>query len=121
MAQGRAVEREREAIRILKPQARGEGCEVSYDVDEKINYFREWTIGADEKIYQAKDTDFVDEGAEQRHRQRYPVLLLTDKIACRASSCRGRGSTILCESEEVMTPYDQEKVWHIQERHSGRL
>src|SRR5271165_4516897 len=38
--QGRAVEREREAIRILKPQGRGNACEVSYDVDEKVNYFR---------------------------------------------------------------------------------
>ncbi len=36
-ASGRAVEREREAIRILKPQGRGNTCEVSYDVDEKIN------------------------------------------------------------------------------------
>ena len=57
------MEREREAIRILKPQGRNHGCEVRYDVDEKINYFREWTIAADEKQYQAKDTDFVDEGA----------------------------------------------------------
>ncbi len=36
-----------------------------YDVDEKINYFREWTIGADEKTYQAKDTDFVRRGRQQ--------------------------------------------------------
>src|SRR5579864_5307891 len=33
--QGRAVEREREAIRILKPQGRGNTCEVSYDETEK--------------------------------------------------------------------------------------
>ena len=46
-AQGRAVEREREAIRILKPQGRHNTCEVSYDVDEKVNYFRVWTIAAD--------------------------------------------------------------------------
>jgi hypothetical protein len=47
--QGRAVEREREAIRILKPQGRGNTCEVSYDETEKVNYFRVWTIAADEK------------------------------------------------------------------------
>src|SRR5277367_1790197 len=50
-AQGRAVEREREAIRILKPQGRNQRCGVGYDVDEKINYFRVWTIGADGKQY----------------------------------------------------------------------
>ena len=48
---GRAVEREREAIRILKPQGRGNVCGVGYDVDEKVNYFRVWTIAADEKEY----------------------------------------------------------------------
>ena len=48
-AQGRAVEREREAIRILKPQGRGNTCDVGYDEDEKVNYFRAWTIAADEK------------------------------------------------------------------------
>ena len=38
---GRTTEREREAIRILKPQGRHNSCAVGYDVDEKINYFRE--------------------------------------------------------------------------------
>ncbi|MDR3738090.1 MAG: hypothetical protein P4L40_03630, partial [Terracidiphilus sp.] len=38
--QGRAVEREREALRILQSQGRGTACNTSYDVDEKINYFR---------------------------------------------------------------------------------
>src|ERR1035437_6682909 len=41
--QGRAIEREREAIRVLKPQGRGNTCEVSYDETEKVNYFRVWT------------------------------------------------------------------------------
>jgi hypothetical protein len=60
---GRAREREREAIRILKPQGRGNTCAISYDVDEKVNYFRAWTITADEKMtFQAQDTDFVEEG-----------------------------------------------------------
>ena len=61
-AQGRAVEREREAIRILKPQGRHNTCQVGYDVDEKINYFRVWTIAADEKQYMAQDTDFTEQG-----------------------------------------------------------
>jgi hypothetical protein len=60
-AQGRAVERERYAMRVLKPQGRSEvTCAVSYGEDEKINYFRVWTIAADEKQYQAQDTDFTE-------------------------------------------------------------
>jgi hypothetical protein len=62
-AQGRAVERERRAKRVLKPQGRGEvACSVAYSEDEKINYFRVWTIAADEKQYMAQDSDFFEEG-----------------------------------------------------------
>src|ERR1700733_6528163 len=56
-AQGRDGEREGEGIRILKPQGRGNSCGVSFDVNEKINYFRVWTIAADEKRYQSQSTD----------------------------------------------------------------
>ena len=73
-ANGRAVEREREAIRVLKPQGRGNTCEISYDETEKVNYFRVWTIAADEKQYQAQDTDFVEQGDTS-----VPVMLSTRK------------------------------------------
>ncbi len=83
-AQGRAVERERDAMRILKPQGRHDGvCGVSYDVDEKINYFRAWTIAADEKQYQAQDTDFTDVGDTG-----IPIMLSTRKDARRPSPRR---------------------------------
>jgi hypothetical protein len=112
---GRAVEREREAIRILEPQGRGEGCEVHYDVDEKINYFREWTMGADEKVYQAKDTDFVDEGAEEMGIVKdIPILLETERARIVHPPAADVGATIFCESEEVLAPWDQEKVWRMQ-------
>ena len=113
--QGRAVEREREAIRILKPQGRHEACRVSYDVDEKINYFREWTMTADGKTFQAKDTDFIDEGAEEEGIVKdIPILLQTEKSRIVHPPAADVGATILCESEELMAPYNQEKVWRIQ-------
>ena len=113
--QGRAVERERVAIRILQPQGRHQGCEVWYDVDEKINYFREWTITADGKTFQAKDTDFVDEGArEEGVVKDIPILLDTEKTRVVHPPAADIGATIVCESEELMAPYDQEKVWKIQ-------
>jgi len=106
---GRAVEREREAIRILKPQGRGNGCEVSFDVDEKVNYFRVWTIGADEKQYPAQETDFTDEGDTD-----VPVMLSTRKYRMAHPPARDVGAVIVCESEELMAPYRQEKIWGIQ-------
>ncbi|HWE84935.1 MAG TPA: DUF3857 domain-containing transglutaminase family protein [Terracidiphilus sp.] len=108
-AQGRATEREREAIRILKPQGRGNTCAVSYDVDEKINYFRAWTIAADEKTYQAEDTDFTEVGDTE-----IPIMLSARKERVVHPPAVDVGATVICESEEVMKPYIQEKVWSIQ-------
>jgi len=107
---GHAVEREREAIRILKPQGRDDGeCEVAYDVDEKVNYFRVWTIAADEKQYQAQPTDFVEVGNTS-----IPVMLSTHKNRVAHPPALDVGSTVFCESEEVTKPYFQEKLWELQ-------
>jgi hypothetical protein len=107
--QGRAVEREREAIRILKPQGRDNTCAVSYDVDEKINYFRVWTIAADEKQYQAQDTDFADIGDTD-----VPIMLSTRKTRAVHPPAVDVGAIEICESEELMPPYSQEKIWQFQ-------
>jgi transglutaminase-like putative cysteine protease len=107
--QGRAVEREREAIRILKPQGRDTSCEVSYDVDEKVNYFREWTLTADGKTFQAKDTDFADFGDTS-----VPVMLSTERRRVVHAPATDVGATLVCESEELLEPYYQEKDWHFQ-------
>lgn len=108
-AQGRAVEREREAIRILKPQGRGNTCEVHFTEDEKVHYFRAWTIAADEKTYQAQDTDFADVGDTSDH-----ILLSTEKRRVVHLPAVDVGATEICESEEQLAPYAQEKVWEIQ-------
>jgi hypothetical protein len=108
-AQGRAVEREREAIRILKPQGRHNTCAVAYDTDQKISYFRVWTIAADEKQYQAQDTDFVEQGDNG-----IPIMLSTEKARIAHPPAIDVGAVEICESEELMEPYIQEKDWHIQ-------
>src|SRR5579863_4865194 len=106
---GRAVERERKAIRVLKPQGRHNTCEVTYDADEKINYFRVWTIAADEKQYQAQDTDFTETGDTD-----IPIMLSTHKTRIAHPPAVDVGAVEICESEELMEPYMQEKVWGIQ-------
>ena len=108
-ANGRATEREREAIRILKPQGRHNTCEVGYDVDEKVNYFRVWTIAADEKQYMAQDTDFAEVGDTS-----VPIMLSTYKARVAHPPAVDVGATVFCESEEVLEPYMHEKVWRIQ-------
>ncbi|HMG86445.1 MAG TPA: DUF3857 domain-containing protein [Terracidiphilus sp.] len=108
-ANGRAIEREREAIRVLKPQGRHNTCELGYDVDEKVNYFRVWTIAADEKQYMAQDTDFAEVGDTS-----VPIMLSTYKARVAHPPAVDVGATIVCESEEVLEPYIQEKIWRIQ-------
>jgi hypothetical protein len=108
-AQGRATEREREAIRILKPQGRHDGCHLSYDIDEKINYFREWTITADGKQFEAQEGDFVDVGDPYLSNFHY-----TGRTRVVQPPAAEIGSTILCETEELLAPYQQETIWGIQ-------
>jgi Domain of Unknown Function with PDB structure (DUF3857)/Transglutaminase-like superfamily len=109
-ANGRATERERLAIRILKPQGRHNTCEISYDVDDKLNYFRAWTVAADDKnTYEAQPTDFMEEGDTG-----VPIMLSTRKSRIARPPAVDVGATVVCESEEVMAPYTQEKPWQIQ-------
>lgn len=108
-AQGRAMERERQAIRILKPQGRGNTCAISFNEDEKVHYFRAWTITPDEKTYQAQDTDFADVGDTSDH-----ILLSTEKRRVVHLPAVDVGAVEVCETEELMPPYAQETVWSIQ-------
>jgi Domain of Unknown Function with PDB structure (DUF3857) len=108
-ANGRVTEREREAIRVLKPQGRANTCEVGYDVDEKINYFRVWTIADDEKQYMAQDTDFAEVGDTS-----IPIMLSSYKRRIAHPPAVDVGATMFCESEEILRPYMHEKVWQIQ-------
>ena len=108
--QGHAVEREREATRILKPQGRSYShCRVSYDVDEKLNYFRSWTITPDGRQLQAMDSDFTDHGAYAA-----PILQFTERIRVVNPPAGDPGAVVVCETEQQLRPYIQEEVWSIQ-------
>jgi hypothetical protein len=64
-------------------------------VDEKINYFRAWTITADGKQYPAQDTDFVENGDND-----VPIMLFTRKTRVAHPPAVDVGATLICESEE---------------------
>jgi len=105
-----AVERKRWAVRILKPQGRHYGqCRISYDVDEKLNYFRSWTIAADGHQFQAMEANFTDGGAYAG-----PVLQFTERIRSVNPPAGDPGSVVVCETEERLRPYMSEEGWEIQ-------
>lgn len=110
-ASGRATERHRKVIRILKPQGRDNSCSVVYDVDQKINYFRAWTIATDEKTYQAQDTDFADKGMLTGD----SVMLDTAKARIAHPPAIDVGAVLVCESEELQPAYMQEETWFFQD------
>jgi hypothetical protein len=108
--QNRAVERARWAVRILKPQGRGHShCAISYDIDEKLNYFRSWTLTPDGRQMQAMESDFVDRGAYNS-----PILQFTERIRSVNPPASDPGAVVVCETEEQLRPYMHEEEWEIQ-------
>jgi hypothetical protein len=108
--QNHAAERERWAVRILKPQGRGyTHCTVSYDIDEKLNYFHSWTFTPDGRQMQAMDSDFVDHGAYAG-----AVMQFTERIRGVNPPASDPGAVVACETEVQLRPYMQEETWEIQ-------
>ena len=106
----RAVERERSAVRVLKPLGRNLAhCSVGYDVDEKLIDFHSWTIAPDGKQIQAKDSDFLDIGAYAG-----PTLQLSERIRTVNPPANDPESVVICETEKQLRPNMTEEHWQIQ-------
>ncbi len=108
--QNHAVEREREAIRILRPQGRKFAkCEAEYDVDEKLNYIRSWTFAPDGRQFQAMESDFADFGAYGSS-----AYNETERFRVAKPPASDPGAVVTCESEVRLRPYMSEELWMIQ-------
>jgi len=108
--QNHAVERERYAVRILKPQGREYShCEAEYDADERLDYFHSWTIAADGRQLQAMDTDFTDVGAYGD-----ADMQATDRFRLLKPPGSDPGAVVTCETEFHMRPYMSSEIWQIQ-------
>ncbi len=108
--QNHAVERERYAVRILKPQGREYShCVAEYDTDEKLDYFHSWTIGADGRQLQAMDSDFVDKGAYGD-----ADMQATERFRVVQPPGSDPGAVVTCETESHLRPYMDSEDWQIQ-------
>ena len=107
---GRMVEHIRTATRILKPQGREDAyCAVVWDVDEKIISLHSWTIAADGKQFEAKDTDAFEEGGGGTR-----AMIFAKKVKVIRPLAADPGNTVICESEELLPSYQHEIPWHFQ-------
>jgi hypothetical protein len=109
--QSHAVEREKYAVRILKPQGREHAyCIAEYDTDEKLDYFHSWTVAGDGRHLQAMDTDFTDVGAfgdaDMQSTERFRILKPPGSDP---------GAVVTCEIERHLRPYMNSHVWQIQD------
>ncbi len=108
--QNHAIERERYAIRILKPQGRRwADCAAEYDTDEKLDYFHAWTIAADGRQLEAMESDFTDHGAYEA-----PILQFSERIREVKPPGADPGSVVVCETEQRLRPYINSEDWQVQ-------
>ena len=60
---GKAIERNRFVVKILRPQGRSEAIPaIGYSKDQKLLSFHVWSIGPDGHHYAMKDSEYVEEG-----------------------------------------------------------
>ncbi|HEU5351330.1 MAG TPA: DUF3857 and transglutaminase domain-containing protein [Terracidiphilus sp.] len=109
-ADGRAVETEHEAIRVLAPQGRSDAvCALGYDVDEKIQQMHAWTITAGGQQFEANEKDAIEIGDTS-----IPVMLSTYKARILKPPAVDVGATVVCETVEQMASYLHEESWGVQ-------
>jgi hypothetical protein len=109
---GRATERQRRVVKILRPQGREYGEIVaSYSKDEKLDYFHAWSIAPGGHQYTVKDQDVHDQALGQWG-------ILYDDLRARTVMPPGAdpGGVIAYEVERRVADYGtEEESWHFQE------
>lgn len=107
---GRAVERHREVIKILRPQGRDEGVvSVPFDKDFKITSLHVWSIGPDGHEFAMKDSDILEVGVPGQGN-------LYDDIRFKVARAPGRdpGGIVGYEYQQNCRPYLTETTWEFE-------
>src|SRR3984957_14845392 len=109
---GRATERQRRVVKILRPQGRQYGEIVAtYSKDEKLDYFHAWSIAPGGHQYAVKDQEVHDQALGQWG-------ILYDDLRARTVMPPGAdpGGVIAYEVERRVADYGtEEESWHFQE------
>jgi len=109
---GRATERQRRVVKILRPQGREYGEIVaSYSKDEKLDSFHAWSIAPGGHQYAVKDQDVHDQALGQWG-------ILYDDLRARTVTPPGAdpGGVIAYEAERRVADYGtEEESWHFQQ------
>ena len=113
---GRATERQRRVVKILRPQGRQYGEIVAtYSKDEKLDYFHAWSIAPGGHQYAVKDQEVHDQALGQWG-------ILYDDLRARTVMPPGAdpGGVIAYEVERRVADYGtEEESWHFQQEIPG--
>jgi hypothetical protein len=108
---GKAVERHRHVVKILRPNGREDALVVvPYDKDTKILGLHVWSVGPDGHEYAMKDNEILDEG--------YPGEgNFFEDIRRKRAQAPGTdpGGVVAYESEQRLPPYQHEDTWEFQD------
>jgi hypothetical protein len=108
---GKAVEKHRRVVRILRPNGRDEGLVgVPFDKDTKILSFHVWSVGPDGREYQMKDNEMLEIGYPGQGNYYEDMRM---KLAKPAG--RDPGGVVAYEYEQRNAPYDHEATWFFQD------
>jgi transglutaminase-like putative cysteine protease len=108
---GKAVERHRHVVKILRPKGRDEGrVYMPFDKDRPIASLRVWSIDPSGHEYAVKDNEMTEQGLPG------DGSLYAD-VRFRVANPPGRdpGGVVAFESEQKMRPYLQEATWDFQD------
>ncbi len=109
---GKAVERYRAVVKILRPQGRDAARPmVWFSKDEKLNSFHVWSIGPDGHHYTMKDSEYVEVGDES-----WGMLYVDYRAKVAAPPGADPGGVVAWEYEQDLPSYFSEDRWDFQHR-----
>ena len=107
---GKAVERYRAVVKILRPQGRDYAIPAApFSKDEKLQSFHVWSIGPDGHHYAMKDSEYVELGAEQ-----YGILYDDERAKLASPPGADPGGIVAWEFTRQLPSWDTEGDWRFQ-------
>jgi len=107
---GRAVERDRIVMKILRPGGRDYATpSVGFSNDVKLDSFHVWSIGPDGHRYAMKDSDYMEFG-----NQSWGILYEDDRTKTASPPGADPGGIVAWEDIEQLPSYMTENFWNFQ-------
>ena len=107
---GKAVERFRQVVKILRPQGRRYTEPMAwFSKDDKLLSFHVWSIGPDSHQYSMKDTEYREVGAEGGG-----ILYSDERAKVASPPGADPGGIVGYEVEQQMRSYMSEDTWYFQ-------